>query len=253
MRQDTFTQIRGDLGELLHQETRLAVVWMASPQHEGRFFLPSMNLKGCLHRELRCDTAYALQRRVMDVLTLGQEKLFPHGVGHFSTPHSGRHFLPSAAAALNVEKSDCDMLGGCKTWSRRLSRTEPTAIRSLKQMRWTSSLSFSNGKVQAKNSRQSISRSCRFSLSSRRERSRGWTWEKCNNVRKKRRRKNEKRRRRQKLGGSSKRGTSTGHPSWATIHVKHAKLSGNPSSKDSTSPRARRKTSRRYTCWDNAV
>ena len=139
-------------------------------------FLPSGNLKGCLHRELRCDTAYALQRRVMDVLTLGQEKLFTHGVGHFSTPHSGRHFLPSAAAALNVEKSDCDMLGGwmaqesdrynriakSKTWSRRLSGTEPTAIRSLKQMRWTSSLSFSNGKVQAKNSRQSISRSCRF-------------------------------------------------------------------------------------------
>ena len=38
--------------------------------------MPLGNLKGCLHRELRCDTAYALQRRVMIVLTSGQEKLF---------------------------------------------------------------------------------------------------------------------------------------------------------------------------------
>ena len=38
--------------------------------------------------------------------------LFSHGTGHFWSSHSGRNFLPSAAAALNVEKSDRDMLGG---------------------------------------------------------------------------------------------------------------------------------------------
>ena len=74
--------------------------------------MPSGNLRGCVHRELRYDTAYALQRRVMEVLTTGQERVFGHGVGHYWTPHSGRNFLPSAAAALNIEKTDRDMLGG---------------------------------------------------------------------------------------------------------------------------------------------
>ena len=32
-------------------------------------------------------------------------------MGHFWTPHSARNFLPSAAAALNVETSDRDKLG----------------------------------------------------------------------------------------------------------------------------------------------
>ena len=74
--------------------------------------MPSGNLRGCVHRELRYDTAYALQRRVMEVLSTGQERVFGHGVGHYWTPHSGRNFLPSAAAALNIEKTDRDMLGG---------------------------------------------------------------------------------------------------------------------------------------------
>ena len=74
--------------------------------------MPSGNLKGCLQRELRYDTAYALQKRVMDVLVSDGQKLFTHGVGHFWSPHSGRNFLPSAAGALNVDKSDRDMLGG---------------------------------------------------------------------------------------------------------------------------------------------
>ena len=73
---------------------------------------PSGNLKGCQQRELRYDTAYALQKRVMDVLVSDGQKLFAHGAGHFWSPHSGRNFLPSAAGALNVNKSDRDMLGG---------------------------------------------------------------------------------------------------------------------------------------------
>ena len=74
--------------------------------------MPSGNLRSCVHRELRYDTAYALQRRVMEVLSTGQERVFGHGVGHYWTPHSGRNFFPSAAAALNIEKTDRDMLGG---------------------------------------------------------------------------------------------------------------------------------------------
>ena len=116
------------------------------------------------------------------------------------------------------------------------------------------SLSFSGGKPQLKNSRLSISGSCRAGgllssqgppKKSRQEQSRGWTWEKCNNVKKRRRRRNEKRRRKLKVGGSSKRGTSTGHPSWATNPVRRAGPSRSPSRKVSTSPRARRKTSSR--------
>ena len=57
--------------------------------------MPSGNLKGCLQRELRYDTAYALQRRVMDVLVSDGQKLFTHGVGHFWSPHSGRNFSPA--------------------------------------------------------------------------------------------------------------------------------------------------------------
>ena len=36
-RQGAFTQTRGNLGVMLHQETRLVVVWLAPPQHEGGF------------------------------------------------------------------------------------------------------------------------------------------------------------------------------------------------------------------------
>ena len=188
--------------------------------------MPSRNLKGCLHRELRYDTAYALQRRVMDARTSGQEKLFTHGVSHFWTPHPGRNFLPSAAAALNVETSDRDMLGGWMAQEggrkNRVAKVRIQVVRNLvaasfadransDRLLETDALeefSLSNGKVQAKNSMQRISRSCRVGvlLSShgpqrnlRRERPRGWTREKCNNVRK-RRRGNEKRRRRQKVG-----------------------------------------------------
>ena len=57
--------------------------------------MPSGNMKGCLRREFRCDTACALQKRVMDVLV----------------PDGHRLFLPSTTGALNVEKSDRDMLG----------------------------------------------------------------------------------------------------------------------------------------------
>ena len=36
-RQSTVSQTCGHLGEVPHQEARLAVLWLASPQHNGRF------------------------------------------------------------------------------------------------------------------------------------------------------------------------------------------------------------------------
>ena len=93
---------------------------------------PSGNLKGCQKRELRYDTAYGLQRRVMDVLVSDGQKLFAHGAGHFWSPHSGRNFVPSAAGALNVDKSDRDMLGGWMAQeSDRYNRVARARIRAV--------------------------------------------------------------------------------------------------------------------------
>ena len=97
-------------------------------------WMPSGNLKGCLQRELRYDTAYALQRRVMDVLASDGQKLFTHGVGHFWSPHSGRNFLPSAAGAINVDKCDRDMLGGWAAQeSDRYNRVARLRIRTVQE------------------------------------------------------------------------------------------------------------------------
>ena len=176
-RQNIVSQTRSHLGEVLHQEARLAVLWLASSQHEGDYLLPlpSENLKGCVYRELRWDTTYALQRRVM--------RLFGQGVGISGRPIRGEtSFSPLQRLSMSRRVTGTCWEDGwprraigttasrrsgfrwSKTSSRRLSRTEPTAIRSLKQMRWRSSLSVSSGKVQAKNSKQSMSRCCRVEV-----------------------------------------------------------------------------------------
>ena len=97
------------------------------------YLLPmrSGNLKSCLRRELRHDTAHALQKRVMDVLVSDGQKLFAHGTCHFWSPHSG-NFLPNAAGALKVEKSDRDMLGGWMAQeSDRCNRVARVTIQSV--------------------------------------------------------------------------------------------------------------------------
>ena len=67
-----------------------------------------------------------------DVLVSDRQKLFAHGAGHFWSPHSGRNFLPSAAGALNVDKSDCDMLGGWMAQeSDRYNRVARVRIRAV--------------------------------------------------------------------------------------------------------------------------
>ena len=96
--------------------------------------MPSSNFKGCRQRELQYHTAHALQCRVLGNLTIGGEKLFDHPIGTYWSPHSGRNFLPSAATALKVEKSDRDMLGGWAAQeSDRYSRVAQTRIKGIQR------------------------------------------------------------------------------------------------------------------------
>ena len=74
--------------------------------------MPANNYKGCVRRELRYDTAHALQSKLLQSLKVRGEPLLNHQTAQFWTPHSGRNFLVSAASALGVPKPDRDMLGG---------------------------------------------------------------------------------------------------------------------------------------------
>ena len=49
------------------------------------------NYQGCQRRELRCDTAHAIQNRVLCVLTFGQDRIFQLQAAQFWTPHSSRY------------------------------------------------------------------------------------------------------------------------------------------------------------------
>ena len=77
---------------------------------------PTENYMQCIQKEMRYDTAYALQNRVLTLARSGNEKLFKVAITNYWTTHSGRCFLPSATAALKYEKSQRDFLGG---WSAR--------------------------------------------------------------------------------------------------------------------------------------
>ena len=74
--------------------------------------MPSGNYKGCVRRELRYDTAHALQVKVLQSLRTRGEPLLSPQTAQYRTPHSGRNFLVSAASAIGVPKPDRDMLGG---------------------------------------------------------------------------------------------------------------------------------------------
>ena len=91
---------------------------------------PATNYQGCLRREIRYDTAFAIQRKVLSSQKIGGE-----GPLQFWTPHSGRTFMPSATAALGIEKGERNYLGG---WSaqvskRRISNMQKMVINSLQQ------------------------------------------------------------------------------------------------------------------------
>ena len=62
----------------------------------------------------------ATQTKLFWGLRVAGEQLFSHKAATFWTPHSGRNFLPSAAMALDIYKSDRDVLGG---WAAQQSDT----------------------------------------------------------------------------------------------------------------------------------
>ena len=82
--------------------------------HDRDYLLPSpaTALAGCSRTEIRYDTAYALQGRLMYLLRDADGHFLTRSAPHFWTPHSGRNFLPSAASALDFDKSGRDYLGG---------------------------------------------------------------------------------------------------------------------------------------------
>ena len=90
--------------------------------YERDFLLPapSTNCNGCLHAELRSDSAFAKQNRVLHSLQREKTSVFPRDSTAFWTPHSGRAFMPSGALALGVPREERDYLGG---WSARGSDT----------------------------------------------------------------------------------------------------------------------------------
>ena len=103
---------------------------------------PTTNYRGCIQKELQYETASATQTKLFSSLTVAGERLFQHSVASYWTPHSARNFLPSAASALNVSKSDRDLLGGwAAQQSDRYSRVSKSRIAHVQQV---VSHSFSN-------------------------------------------------------------------------------------------------------------
>ena len=64
--------------------------------------MPSGSYKGGVHRELRYDTAPALQTKVLQSLKVRRELLLSQRTAQYWTPHSGLNFLVSAASAVGV-------------------------------------------------------------------------------------------------------------------------------------------------------
>ena len=75
---------------------------------------PASILTGAITAEMRYESGYGLQNRVLLHLQSDGEPLHIPGTTQFWTLHSGRAFLPSATALVGFEKSDRDFLGG---WS----------------------------------------------------------------------------------------------------------------------------------------
>ena len=73
---------------------------------------PTNNYQRCKSTELRYDTAFTIQTRIISLLTLRGQRSFKFRVAHHWTLRSGSHFMPSAAAARARSRSDRDLLGG---------------------------------------------------------------------------------------------------------------------------------------------
>ena len=89
---------------------------------------PSSNCNGFLHAELRCDSAFAMQNRVLYSLLRERTSVFPKVSTTFWTPHSARAFMPSSTKTLGVAKEERGYLGG---WSARAAARRTHGLRSV--------------------------------------------------------------------------------------------------------------------------
>ena len=70
---------------------------------------------GCGRQELRYNTAYALQNRLLSALQDGHDRMLHPSLTSFWTPPSSSHnLMPNTAAVLGCTKEDRDFFGG---WS----------------------------------------------------------------------------------------------------------------------------------------
>ena len=107
-----------------------------------RDFLLPAPCQGCLTQELRFDIGFSMQQRVLASLRIGTAAPFSKSVVPFWTPHSARSFLPSATAALGVQREQRDYLGGWSAkGSDRYSRVALKMIANVQKMVITAQLS----------------------------------------------------------------------------------------------------------------
>ena len=67
---------------------------------------PSGNFAGVQIWELRYDTAFGVQSRILSSLCYHGNRLFNFPFPHYWSPHSGRNFLPTAASVLGISTQE---------------------------------------------------------------------------------------------------------------------------------------------------
>ena len=113
----------------VHRKDWLAVGWrllLKEAPFERDYLLPapSNNFRGFKTKELRYPTAFAVQTHIISTACYRGLRVFEGSTGHYYTPHSGRNFMPSAAAVLGFSKAERDILGGWSAeGSQRYTRT----------------------------------------------------------------------------------------------------------------------------------
>ena len=125
----------------------LAVGWnllLNGAPHERDYLLPAPtnNFHGFKTKELKYSTAFAVQTHITSTACYRGLRVFENSTGQYYTPHSGRNFMPSAAAVLGFSKSEHDILGG---WSAEGSQQYTrTAKYKIAQMQTAVASTFRN-------------------------------------------------------------------------------------------------------------
>ena len=113
----------------VHRKDWLAVGWrslLKEAPFDRDYLLPapSNNFRGFKTKELSIRRLFAVQTHIIWTASYRGLRVFEGSTGHYQTPHSGRNFMPSAAAVLGFSKADRDILGGWSAeGSQRKTRT----------------------------------------------------------------------------------------------------------------------------------